>query len=71
MYTSRPIGRIEAAQGPVIDVRCDYLPPLGQALEIVHPDGRRVMIVSRHVDQAVVRHRAARGGRAMPRHARA
>lgn len=34
------IGRIEAAQGLVIDVRCDYLPPLGQALDVANGEGR-------------------------------
>jgi F-type H+-transporting ATPase subunit beta len=49
------VGRIEAAQGPVIDVRCDYLPPLGQALDVAGGDGRYVLVVYQHLDPSLIR----------------
>ncbi len=52
---ARQVGSIEAAQGPVIDVRCDYLPPLGQALDVVNGSGRYVLVVCQHLDQTLVR----------------
>lgn len=52
---ARPVGRVEAAQGPVIDVRCDYLPPLGQALDVANGSGRYVLVVCQHLDPTLVR----------------
>ena len=52
---ARPIGRIEAAQGPVIDVRCEYLPPLGQALDVANGGASYVLIVCQHLDPTLVR----------------
>lgn len=49
------VGRIEAAQGPVIDVRCDYLPPLGQALDVANGAQRYVLVVYQHLDPSLVR----------------
>lgn len=49
------IGRIEAAQGPVVDVGCDYLPPLGQALEVVNSDKNYVLVVCQHLDPRLIR----------------
>jgi F-type H+/Na+-transporting ATPase subunit beta len=49
------IGRIEAAQGPVVDVRCDYLPAIGQALEVVDGDARYVLVVHQHLDTSLIR----------------
>ncbi|MCB1942015.1 MAG: F0F1 ATP synthase subunit beta [Candidatus Accumulibacter sp.] len=52
---ARPVGRIEAAQGPVIDVRCTYLPPLGQALDVVNGSNRYVLVVHQHLAPTLVR----------------
>lgn len=49
------IGRIEAAQGPVIDVHCDYLPSLGQALDVANSNGRYVLVVYQHLNPSLVR----------------
>ncbi len=54
-HDPRPVGRVEAAQGPVIDVRCDYLPPLGQALDVASGDGSYVLVVCQHLDPTLVR----------------
>jgi len=50
-----PIGRIEAAQGPVIDVRCDYLPPLGHALAVRNGGSRLTLVVSQHLEPTRIR----------------
>ncbi len=50
-----PAGRLESAQGPVIDIRCDYLPPLGQALDVVDGGDRYVAVVYQHLDPGLVR----------------
>lgn len=49
------VGRIEAAQGPVVDVRCDYLPPIGQALDVVNGEGRYVLVVFQHLEPTLIR----------------
>lgn len=49
------VGRIESAQGPVIDVRCDYLPPIGQALAVADVSRQQVLVVSQHLDPQRVR----------------
>jgi F-type H+-transporting ATPase subunit beta len=51
----RKVGWIEAAHGPVVDVRCSYLPPLGQALEVASDGERYVLEVYKHLDTARVR----------------
>ena len=50
-----PVGHIEAAQGPVVDVRCQYLPPIGQALDVVNGEGRYVLVVFQHLQPTLVR----------------
>jgi F-type H+-transporting ATPase subunit beta len=49
------VGRIEAAQGPVIDVRCKYLPPIGQALDVRDGGGRYVLVVYQHLAPTLIR----------------
>ncbi len=49
------VGRIEAAQGPVIDVRCKYLPPIGQALDVSNGGGRYVLVVYQHLAPTLIR----------------
>lgn len=49
------VGHIEAAQGPVIDVRCDYLPPIGQALDVVNGEGRYALVVFQHLEPGLIR----------------
>lgn len=49
------IGQVEAAQGPVIDVRCDYLPPLGQALDVANDGLHYVLVVYQHLDPSLIR----------------
>ena len=51
----KQIGLIEAAQGPVIDVRCSYLPPLGQALDVSNDTDRYVLVACQHLDPTLVR----------------
>ncbi len=48
-YPQQPVGRIEAAQGPVVDVRCEYLPPIGQALDVINGGSAYVMVVFQHL----------------------
>jgi F-type H+-transporting ATPase subunit beta len=49
------MGTIEAVYGPVIDVRCRYLPPIGQALE-VRGGGRPLLLeLHQHLDADRVR----------------
>ncbi len=51
---TKVVGWIEAAQGPVVDVRCDYLPPIGQALDV--GDGERyVLVVCQHLQPTLIR----------------
>ena len=52
---NQAIGWIEAAHGPVVDVRCSYLPPLGQALDVVQGDGRYVLVASQHLQPTLLR----------------
>jgi len=49
------VGLIEAAQGPVVEVRCNFLPPIGQALEILDGDNRYVLVVYQHLEQSLIR----------------
>ena len=49
------IGWIEAAHGPVIDVQCRYLPPIGQALDVAEHDSPCVLEVYQHLDPHRVR----------------
>ncbi len=53
--SASPVGHIEAAQGPVVDVRCQYLPPIGQALDVVNGEGRYVLVVFQHLQPTLVR----------------
>ncbi|MGZ5525086.1 MAG: F0F1 ATP synthase subunit beta [Methylomonas sp.] len=52
---TKAVGRIEAAQGPVVDVRCDYLPPIGQEVDVIDGDKRYVLVVFQHLDPTLVR----------------
>ncbi|MDE1942987.1 MAG: F0F1 ATP synthase subunit beta [Betaproteobacteria bacterium] len=52
---NQAIGWIEAAHGPVVDVRCSYLPPLGQALDVVNRDARYVLVASQHLQPTLLR----------------
>jgi F-type H+-transporting ATPase subunit beta len=49
------VGHIEAAQGPVVDVRCDYLPSIGQSLDVVNGDNQYVLVVFQHLEPTLVR----------------
>ena len=49
------VGWIEAAQGPVVDVRCDYLPPIGQALDVGEGEERYVLVVCQHLQPTLIR----------------
>lgn len=53
--SDHPVGHIEAAQGPVVDVRCVYLPSIGQALDVVNGGGRYVLVVFQHLEPTLVR----------------
>lgn len=56
MYiANKVIGKIEAAQGPVVDIRCDYLPPIGQALELLDGEKVYVLVVYQHIDLSLIR----------------
>jgi len=70
---TRIVGRIEAARGPVVDVRCDYLPPIGQSLDVADTDNggeRYVLEVYQHLDperiRAIAFHSTAGLYRGMP-----
>ena len=53
---SNIIGRVEAVLGPVVDVRCRYLPPLYQALDVSDGDnGHYVLEVYQHLAPDLVR----------------
>jgi F-type H+-transporting ATPase subunit beta len=68
------VGWIEAAHGPVVDVRCTYLPPIGQALDVVDDGERYVLEVHQHLDttriRAIAFHATAGLYRGMPVHDR-
>jgi len=49
------VGWIEAAHGPVVDVRCRYLPPLGQALDVANGASHYVLVVYQHLQPALIR----------------
>ncbi|MGR8950853.1 MAG: F0F1 ATP synthase subunit beta [Gammaproteobacteria bacterium] len=49
------VGWVEAAHGPVVDVRCAYLPPIGQALDVVNGGGRYVLVVYQHITPDLIR----------------
>lgn len=49
------IGLIEAAQGSVVDVRCDYLPPLGQTLNVTYDNQYIILVVYQHLDPSLIR----------------
>jgi F-type H+-transporting ATPase subunit beta len=49
------VGSIEAAHGPVVDVRCHYLPPIGQALDVINGAGRYVLVVYQHINPELIR----------------
>lgn len=49
------VGTVEAVYGPVIDVRCRYLPPIGQALDVLDHDQPLVLVVHQHLDVDRVR----------------
>lgn len=51
----KQIGWIEAAQGPVIDVRCDYLSPIGQALDVLNGEHTYVLVVFQHLEPSLMR----------------
>lgn len=51
----KTVGHVEAAQGPVVDVRCDYLPPIGQALDVINGEGRYVLVVFQHLEPRRIR----------------
>jgi F-type H+-transporting ATPase subunit beta len=53
---SHRIGTVEAVIGPVVDVCCHPLPPLGQALDVVDGEGEHyVLEVYQHLDTSHVR----------------
>lgn len=49
------IGFIEGAQGPVIDIRCDDLPPIGETLDAIDGDSRYVLVVFQHLEPTLIR----------------
>ncbi|WP_150047944.1 MULTISPECIES: F0F1 ATP synthase subunit beta [Methylomonas] len=54
-HTKPKVGIVEAAQGPVVDVRCHYLPPIGQALDVINGDGRYVLVIFQHLEPTLIR----------------
>lgn len=52
---AQTVGWIEAAKGPVVDVRCAYLPPLGQALDVLNGGGRYTLVVYQHLAPGLIR----------------
>ena len=50
-----PIGTVAAVHGPVVDIACDYLPPLHQALLSALDGERYVFEVYQHLDEHHVR----------------
>ncbi len=55
LSSEQNIGWVEAAHGPVIDVQCKYLPPIGQALDVADHGNRCVLAVYQHIDPHRVR----------------
>src|SRR5574340_137326 len=49
------IGTIAAVHGPVVDIACDYLPPLHQALSSTLDSERYIFEVYQHLDERHVR----------------
>lgn len=49
------VGHIEAAQGPVVDVRCDYLPSIGHSLDVINDGKQYVLVVFQHLEPTLVR----------------
>ncbi|MGE5648832.1 F0F1 ATP synthase subunit beta [Noviherbaspirillum sp. UKPF54] len=68
--TDFSVGSIEAVHGPVIDVRCKYLPPLGQALDVEDHSEHCVLEVHQHLGpdrvRAIALHPVAGLSRGMP-----
>ncbi len=50
-----PIGVVAAVHGPVVDIVCDHLPPLHQALSSALDNERYVFEVYQHLDERHVR----------------
>lgn len=49
------MGQVIAVRGPVVDIRCSPLPPIGQALAL-HTEGLQMtLVVSQHLDESCVR----------------
>lgn len=67
---SSPIGRITKVYGPVVDIACEALPPLHQALYALIDHERFVFEVHQHIDKhhvrAVTLHQTAGLSRGMP-----
>ena len=65
-----PLGVIEEVHGPVIDILCNRLPPLHQALYVCLDGERYTFEVHRHLDEsrarAIALHRTAGLRRGMP-----
>lgn len=53
--TENPIGNIAAVHGPVVDIACDHLPPLHQALCSALDSERYTFEVYQHLDERHVR----------------
>ncbi len=52
---SKAIGKIECAQGPVVDVRCDYLSPIGHVLDVATYEDNYVLVVFQHLEPTLLR----------------
>ena len=50
-----PIGIVAAVHGPVVNIACDYLPPLHQALSSSLDNERYIFEVYQHLDERHVR----------------
>lgn len=70
MAHDQPLGTIAAVYGPVVDIRCEVLPPLHQALVAAIDHEAYTFEVHQHLDQRHVRaitlHRTAGLKRGMP-----
>ncbi|BCB26891.1 ATP synthase subunit beta [Sulfurimicrobium lacus] len=68
--SSVPIGLIEEVHGPVVDIACDRLPPLNQALFAAFGGERFTFEVHRHLDErrarAIALHRTSGLRRGLP-----
>lgn len=53
--TRAAVGTIERVDGPVVDVLCDEIPPMHQALYVEHDGQRYVLEVYRDIDEHQVR----------------